>query len=72
VQIEIINVAQFPSTDPKRIGQFDSMVIYRAAGGRTNSVTIPKTPVDVKDLEKAIVEQQKSLAPLLGHKFEIK
>jgi hypothetical protein len=72
VQIEIINVAQFPSTDPKRIGQFDSMVIYRAAGGRTNSVTIPKTPVDVKDIEKAIVEQQKSLAPLLGHKFEIK
>jgi hypothetical protein len=72
MQIEIINVQQFPSTDPKRIGQFDSMVIYRGAAGRTNSVMIPKTPVDTKDIEKAIVEQQKSLAPLIGHKFDIK
>jgi len=71
VQIEIINVAQFPSTDPKRIGQFDSMVIYRAAGGRTNSVTIPKTPVTAKEIEAAIAAQQKSLAPLIGHKFTI-
>lgn len=72
MQIEIINVQQFPSTDPKRIGQYDSMIIYRAAGGRTNSVTIPKTPVTAKEIEAAIAEQQKQLAPLIGHKFDIK
>jgi ABC-type uncharacterized transport system substrate-binding protein len=72
VQIEIINVQQFPTTDTKRLGQFDSMVIYRAAGGRTNSVMIPKTPVTAKEIEAAIVEQQKTLAPLIGHKFDIK
>lgn len=72
MQIEIINVQQFPSTDPKRLGQFDSLVLYRSAIGRTNSVTIPKNPVDAKDIEKAIAEQQKSIAPLIGHKFEIK
>lgn len=71
MQIEIINVQQFPSTDPKRIGQFDSLVVYRAAGGRTNSVMIPKNPVDQKDIEKAIAEQQKNLKPLIGHKFDI-
>ena len=71
MQIEVINVTQFPSTDPKRIGQFDSLVIYKAAAGRTNSVTIPKNPVDAKDIEKAIAEQQKTLKPLIGHKFDI-
>jgi hypothetical protein len=72
VQIEVINVQQFPSTDSARLGKFDSLVFYRVAGGRTNSVSIPKNPVDQKDIEKAIVDQQKSLAPLIGHKFEIK
>lgn len=72
MQIEVINVQQFPSTDSKRFGQFDSLVLYRAAGGRTNSVTIPKNPVDQKDIEKAIAEQQKNLAPLIGHKFDLK
>jgi hypothetical protein len=48
VQIEIINVQQFPATDPKRLGQFDSLVFYRVAGGRTGSVTIPKTPADAR------------------------
>jgi hypothetical protein len=72
VQIEIINVNQFPSTDVKRLGQFDSLVIYKVAGGRTNSVIIGKTPVTAKEIEAAIVEQQKSLAPLIGHKFDIK
>jgi len=72
VQIEILSVQQFPATDPKRLGQFDSLVVYRVAGGRTNSVTIGKTPVTAPEIEKAIVEQQKSLAPLIGHKFEIK
>jgi hypothetical protein len=71
VQIEVINVTQFPSIDPKRIGQFDSLVIYRAAGGRTNSVTIPKNPVTAKEIEAAIAEQQKNLKPLIGHKFDI-
>lgn len=71
MQIEIINVQQFPSTDQKRLGQFDSMVIYRSAGGKINSVVIPKNPVDAKEIEKAIAEQQKNLKPLIGHKFDI-
>jgi len=71
VQIEIINVQQFPATDTKRLGQFDSLIFYRVAGGRTGSVTIPKTPVDAKEIEKAIAEQQKSIKPLIGHKFDI-
>jgi len=72
MQVEIISVQQFPATDPKRLGQFDSLVIYKVAGGRTNSVTVPKTGVNAKEIEAAIAEQQKSIAPLIGHKFDLK
>jgi len=72
VHVEILSVQQFPATDTKRLGQFDTLVVYRADNLRTNSVTLAKSPVDVKDIEKAIVEQTKAIAPLLGHKFEIK
>lgn len=71
MQVEILNVQQFPATDPKRIGQFDTLVIYRAAAGRTNSVTIPKSPATQKEIEAAIAEQQKQLKPLIGHKFDL-
>lgn len=71
-QVEIISVQQFPATDVKRLGQFDSLVVYRISGGRHNSVVIPKTPVEAKDIEASIIAQQKSIAPLIGHKFDIK
>lgn len=71
MHVEVINVQQFPATDPARIGKFDSLIVYRATGGRMNSVTIAKSPVDTKEIEKAIAEHEKSLSKLVGHKFDI-
>ncbi len=72
MQIEILSVQQFPATDLKRLGQFDSLIVYRIDAKRSNSLTVPKNPVSKDEIEKAIVEQQKAIAPLIGHKFEIK
>jgi hypothetical protein len=72
MEIEVINVQQFPATDIKRIGQFDTLVVYRVDKKRSDSLIIPGANPDKPTIEKAIAEQQKTRGPLLGHKFEIK
>ncbi len=72
MQIEIVSVQAFPATDPKRIGQFDSMIVYRIDKRRVDSLTIAVANPDKAAIEKAIVEQQKTRASLIGHSFEIK
>lgn len=72
MQIEVINVQQFPASDPKRLGQFDTLVVYRIDKKRTDSLTIAVASPDKAAIEKAITEQQKTRAPLIGHSFDIK
>lgn len=72
MKIEVINVLSFPSTDPKRLGQTDSLVFYRVDKIRADSVTIAKANPTAQEIETAVSAQIKAKAPLIGHSFEVK
>lgn len=72
MQVSIVNVMKFPSTDPKRIGQMDTLVIVRTDGKAVTTITIPKDTSDKAEIEKAVAAELQKRSSLVGHTFEVK
>lgn len=72
MQVQIINTMKLPSTDPKRIGQVDTVVICKIDGRAITTVTIPKDTSDKAEVEKAIAAYLQKSGSLVGHTFEVK
>lgn len=72
MQVQIINVMKMPSTDPKRIGQQDTVVICKIDGRTVTTVAIPKDTTDKSEIEKAVTAELQKRAAVIGHTFEIK
>lgn len=70
-KIKIIDVRDFPSTDPKRIGKFDRVVTYQVDPFHTYVVTIPKEEYTEERLKEEIRKAQKERELIIGKEIEL-
>lgn len=72
-EITILATRLMPSLDPKRIGQQDTMIVYRVEGGTgpPDHVTLPSDKPTQQDILSAIRERLKARGELEGKKFSL-
>ncbi len=71
MEIEILSHSHFPSADRGRMGQLDTLVIYRVDGKRNDSLLLSGEVDDPKILQAKIAEKIKKTAAVVGHKFTL-
>ncbi len=71
MEIEILSHSHFPAADPKRIGQLDTLVIFRVDGKRQDTLMLPGEVDDVKTLQAKITDRLKTSKSVIGHKFTV-
>jgi len=70
-KIKIIDVRDFPSTDPKRVGKLDRVVTYQIDPFHTYIITIPKEEFSEERLKAEIRKQIEEREKLVGKEIEI-
>jgi hypothetical protein len=53
-KIKILDVREFPSTEPTRVGKFDKIVTYQIDPFRTYLITLPKETFSEEKVKEAI------------------
>jgi hypothetical protein len=71
MEIEILSHSHFPSADRGRVGQLDTLVIYRVDGKRNDTVLLTGEVDDPKILAAKIADKVKKTASVVGHKFTV-
>jgi len=69
MEIEILSHSHFPSADRTRVGQLDTLVIFRVDGKRNDTLMLPGEVDDPKILQAKIADKVKKTAAVVGHKF---
>ncbi len=69
MEIEILSHSHFPAVDRNRLGQLDTLVIFRVDNKRNDTLLLPGEVDDPKALQAKIVEKIKKSASVVGHKF---
>jgi len=70
VKFKVRDVRKVMSADPKRLGRWDRLVVFEAAGGVIDTVTIPDEEFNEETLRKAVAEALEERAGWLGREFE--
>ena len=63
---------RLPSSDPKRLGQFDTVIVCKLDGRAVTTVTIPKDTADKKEIEAAVTAELAKRNAVIGHTFQVK
>lgn len=71
MEIEILRILKFPSTDAKRIGQTDTVIFYRIDGKSNDVTTLTKDTSDEREIVSAIKADQDVKSKVVGKKFTI-
>jgi hypothetical protein len=71
MDVEILSHSHFPSADVKRVGQMDTLVIYRVDAKRNDSMILPGEVDDPKVIQSKIADRLKSAKNVIGHKFTV-
>jgi len=69
--VKILDVRDFPSTDPTRIGKFDVIVTYQLDAFRTYLITIPKEQFNEESLKAAIRKELTEKEKWMGKEIKI-
>lgn len=72
MKVEIVELRNFPSVEPPRIGASETHVFYRLDGGEVRSLNLHKSTADRAEIERLIAGQLAAQSALKGHTFEIK
>jgi len=70
-RIKVIDIREFPSTDPKRVGKFDVVVTYQLDAFRTYIVTIPKEEFTEAKLKEVIRKELEEKERWIGREIEL-
>lgn len=72
MEVEILSHSHMPSAMKDRMGQVDTIVIYRVDNRTVDTLTLPGNINDKKLIEAEICKQVKAGKALTGYKFEVK
>jgi hypothetical protein len=71
ITVKILDKRDFPSSDPKRIGKFDTVVTYQIDAFHTYLVTIPKETFNDQTLAEAIKKDIEERNKWVGKELKI-
>lgn len=69
--VKILDVRDFPSTDPARVGKFDTIVTYQLDAFRTYLLTIPKELFNEERLKAEIRKELTEKALWVGKELKL-
>lgn len=70
-KIKILDIRDFPSTDPRRIGRMDRLITYQIDPYHTYVITIPKDEFTETKLKETIKKDAEERLVWLGKEIEI-
>jgi hypothetical protein len=71
ITVKILDKRDFPSSDPKRIGKFDTVVTYQIDAFHTYLITLPKETFSDSALAEAIKKDIEERNKWVGKELKI-
>jgi hypothetical protein len=71
MEITVVDMRKLPAGDPKRIGKYDTAVVYRTETGEQYFTTIPAEDFTEAALAAQIKKETEERGKLLGKKITI-
>lgn len=70
-EVTILDIREFPATEPDRVGKTNVAVVYQFDAFRTYYLTLPAEGLTEEKVKEAIRKKETERAPWLGKKLEI-
>mgnify|MGYP001626242078 CR=1 FL=1 len=67
----IVGVYEIPATSPSRLGETDTLVVYKVGNTGTFQVKIPKSNPTPQEIQAAIKEDYKKKGSIVGTTIEL-
>lgn len=71
MKVKILDVRDYPSTDPARVGKFDTIATYQVDAFKTYIITMPKEEFSETKLREKIAADLKEREAWIGKEIEI-